>query len=449
MQENEIKTAWRTSKGRRSVNEDAYLVLTAKDLQGVADGLFVVADGMGGRSSGAHASHSAVDVIRDVFISEARGARGDLQTALRNAMRMANAIVYKEANASPELHGMGTTCAAVAVSSGKAFLAHLGDSRVYLFRDGRLRRLTEDHSIVAEKVRTGDITEEEARRSRFRNVITRAVGIEANAEPDLGVVDLIPGDNILLCTDGLIETLSDEELAGIILDSKDLKEACEQMVQTALDKGGRDNITVIMVQLPGRVGQKTRSTEAMKWRIPFLVSVLLGLILGFVAGVLLGRVPVLNFVGSEPRRTTPVLGESEGVKYEEPVSLSHMVFQEQTLAPAPFGGVYAVDLQGRLNRIDKWGAISRIGGRFATLKATKNGLGVMFTTDAKGNIYISDPGHNEIVRLDKNGSFKEGIASGKLVRPGALTIDKDGNIFVIDAGRLKVIRVKPESKDGN
>ena len=168
--------------------------MTSEDVAGGIEGLFVVADGMGGRASGAIASSLAVNAVRDAFTSKILEGPDEPGRVLAESLQAANDAVYQEATSKPELEGMGTTCAAAAVQDGRVFFAHMGDSRIYLFRDGELRRLTEDHSFVAEKVRTGEITEEQARRSRFRNVITRALGLEADAQPCLLYTSPSPRD---------------------------------------------------------------------------------------------------------------------------------------------------------------------------------------------------------------------------------------------------------------
>ncbi|HQB38520.1 MAG TPA: Stp1/IreP family PP2C-type Ser/Thr phosphatase [Deltaproteobacteria bacterium] len=234
----------------RAGNEDA-LLLEEKL------GLFVVADGMGGHNSGEVASRMAMEVIRDAVSRSAAGEAFVVGTVdpghsreanlLASAIRLANRTIFEAAADRPEWHGMGTTVVAVLASGNAAAIAHVGDSRVYLLRNRILKQLTADHSLVAEQQRQGLLTEEQARNSKQKNIITRALGQEPEVLVDLLDLELLDGDMLLLCSDGLTGMVSDEEIAALILARTSLEPACRDLIEQANANGGRDNITAVLL----------------------------------------------------------------------------------------------------------------------------------------------------------------------------------------------------------
>ncbi|GFN24012.1 MAG: Stp1/IreP family PP2C-type Ser/Thr phosphatase [Thermoanaerobacteraceae bacterium] len=220
----------------RSDNEDAYLV----DL---GLGLLAVADGMGGHQAGEVASALALRALGEKIKEH---YRGDPLVHLVSAVRFANRVVYSSALSRREYRGMGTTLTVAWVIDDKVLLAHVGDSRAYLFRDGQLQVLTHDHSYVGELVRSGGLTQEEARLHPHRNILTRALGTEDEVEVDGKVVSLMEGDLLLLCTDGLPEVVRDEEIAFTVGQGGTLREILENLLALALNRGGPDNITVVL-----------------------------------------------------------------------------------------------------------------------------------------------------------------------------------------------------------
>jgi len=206
--------------------------------------LFVVADGMGGHRGGEIASRLAVQTIRNTYFAL---ADGDRRAALLEAFARANAAILAQSVADAALFGMGTTCTALAVHAGRAYLAHIGDTRAYLFRDGEITQLTHDHSLVGEMVRSGMITDEDARTHPRRNVITRSLGIQENVAADAPETPLQvrQGDTFLLCSDGLTTFVSDADIA-FTLEAGSPAEVCRQLVDAANARGGRDNITVVV-----------------------------------------------------------------------------------------------------------------------------------------------------------------------------------------------------------
>ena len=246
------RCAARTDVGmKREHNEDSFLV--NEDL-----GLYVVCDGMGGHAGGETASRLAVQTIErellsaklraeDPFASTAPLENTPLASALREAVEGACAAVFRTSRANPELAGMGTTCISLLVHGTKALIGHVGDSRAYLVREGDVHQLSEDHSLVNEQVRAGLLTEEEARHSRLKNIITRSVGFEEDVLVDVMGVETRPGDKFLLCSDGLSNLMTNEEIRDALLQN-DFDAVPEKLIQLANERGGDDNITVVVVQ---------------------------------------------------------------------------------------------------------------------------------------------------------------------------------------------------------
>ena len=209
--------------------------------------LLVVADGMGGTSAGEVASRLAVETVVRHF-RDADATRP--LESLSDALVAANAVIHRHSVTHPELRGMGTTCTALLVRGGETYVAHVGDSRAYAVRDGAIRQLTRDHSLVAQLVESRQITAEQARVDPRRNLVTRSVGVAPEVQVDAGPVDppLAAGDTLLLCTDGLHGLVSDEELASAA-SGEDLERACRELVALACERGGPDNITVMLARL--------------------------------------------------------------------------------------------------------------------------------------------------------------------------------------------------------
>lgn len=232
-----------THVGRvRPGNEDAYHC---------ADGLFVVADGLGGHAAGEVASAMAVEELARVDPA-AFASDQELQQALADAVRAGNEKVHAAAQADAARSGMGTTVTAAAVTDRRLVLAHVGDSRAYLQRNGSLQQLTTDHTAAQEAVDAGYLTPEQASSRPERHMLARAVGLEPRVDVDAPKpVDLQAGDRVLLCSDGLIEPLTDQAIATILDEHPDPAEACDALVQAALDGGGPDNITVVVVRVDG------------------------------------------------------------------------------------------------------------------------------------------------------------------------------------------------------
>ena len=229
-----IELASASDVGRvRSDNQD-------RDL--LAPPLIAVADGMGGHLGGGTAAGMAVDALRGV------GSTTD-PTALLAALKEANRAIARAATADPDLTGMGTTATAALLEDGILYLVHVGDSRAYLIREGRIIQVTQDHSVVAEMVRRGALSPDAAESHPARHVITRALGVDADIDIDALRVDLEPGDVVLLCTDGLSGPVTNDEMLGVVQASLTLADAAEQLVQRANAAGGPDNVTVVLARV--------------------------------------------------------------------------------------------------------------------------------------------------------------------------------------------------------
>ncbi|PCJ60635.1 MAG: serine/threonine protein phosphatase [Candidatus Hydrogenedentota bacterium] len=232
---------------KREHNEDSCLLCAPVDTAMAERGfVFCVADGMGGASAGELASHLAINNFTKEFYA---GQLHSIPSHIMQSIESANRQIYDEAEENPEYHGMGTTLSSMVVHGDSGYIGHVGDSRVYILREGLgLQQLTHDHSLVAEQVRNGVISEEEAHNHLFKNLITRAVGIKPTVEVDLYSVKLQKGDTLLLCSDGLCGLVEDPDIEqGLKLDS--LQGAARLLVGKALDAGGIDNVTVTVIRV--------------------------------------------------------------------------------------------------------------------------------------------------------------------------------------------------------
>jgi PPM family protein phosphatase len=208
--------------------------------------LAVVCDGMGGHAAGDVASHIAIDtIVREWRILD------DPADALQRALTLANRAIVSASQSNRELGGMGTTCVALILREGKAWCAHVGDSRCYLLRDGQLHRMTEDHSAVMEMVRRGEISEDEARTHPHRNVIRRALGSRSEVVATVwpSPLPLLPGDQFLLCSDGLHDVVTDDEMRRVLCEHPP-RTACDLLVDLTRSRGAPDNVTVALVAIP-------------------------------------------------------------------------------------------------------------------------------------------------------------------------------------------------------
>jgi PPM family protein phosphatase len=236
---------------KRDHNEDSFLI--DDELQ-----LYVVADGMGGHAGGGTASRIAVETIdkrmRDLRTTalvnpEAANLQDSpVPETIRSAVEQACLAIFAKAQEDPELAGMGTTVISLMVADAHAFFAHVGDSRAYLVRGELIQQISEDHSLVNEQIKAGMITPEEARHSRYRNIITRSVGFEEEVQVDVMGLLAELGDIFILCTDGLANMMDDGEILTIVRSHK-LGDIPGKLIELANERGGDDNITVVAVRV--------------------------------------------------------------------------------------------------------------------------------------------------------------------------------------------------------
>ena len=265
MRETHIKAAGLTDVGlKREGNEDAFL--NDDDL-----GLYIVADGMGGHLAGEIASRIAVELINKSYrkwkegdaLNEALYGFPDSTLSspgnyILSSIRLANRVIHEMAGHYEQYHGMGTTVALIAILPSLIVSANVGDSRIYLIRDGQLEKLSKDHTIVAEQMEMGIMTEEEAAHSPLKHVLTRNLGSSEDVEAEMCEFDPFNGDRFVLCSDGLTDLVSDEEILATVLREDNMKLLCKKFVDQALKRGGHDNITVVSVKLSGIRRKKFR-----------------------------------------------------------------------------------------------------------------------------------------------------------------------------------------------
>lgn len=237
----------------RNKNEDAIFLYDQP--YGCLPNLYIVADGMGGHQAGEYASSLAIQCFCE-FVREHRDheiTRDNLNAFLHDAILYTNNHVYSKAQNDPNYNGMGTTFLVAVFLEDKIYVAHVGDSRVYLIQGDRIRQLTLDHSFVEEMVRKGEITEKEALHHPNRNIITRAVGTNSTVDVDFYTEDITDETLTLMCSDGLSNMLDEEEILHIVKGNADLEDLSQALVDRANEKGGFDNISVIIIR--GREGR--------------------------------------------------------------------------------------------------------------------------------------------------------------------------------------------------
>jgi serine/threonine protein phosphatase PrpC len=245
-----VEIAGLTDVGRlRDNNEDSYLYWEASSDEDFRrqGRLAVIADGMGGYEGGQEASRLAVETVRDIYSGS---FDGDAQTTLMTAMGTAHQSIQEYATDHPSLTGMGTTCTAMSIVEGQLSFAHVGDSRLYLIRAETVSRLTRDHSYVGKLVESGIVRSEDAEAHPQRHILTAALGSGREVTPDFPehAIALEENDSLLLCTDGLWSLVQEQALARVIRSNAPAK-ACSELVKMALDRGGPDNITLMVLRI--------------------------------------------------------------------------------------------------------------------------------------------------------------------------------------------------------
>ncbi len=209
---------------------------------------FLVADGMGGHAGGEEASRIAVDVIRH-YLQERWAVQSDSQILLESAIEKANEVILQDQEIFPERADMGTTLVVLMFHNGQSWLAHVGDSRIYRQRQNCLEQLTEDDTWVARAIKLGELTAEEGRTHPWRHILSKCLGRRDLSPISVSPIDLQPGDRLLLCSDGLTEELGDEEISKYLSSPCSSTEIAQTLVEAAKAKGGKDNITVVVVDI--------------------------------------------------------------------------------------------------------------------------------------------------------------------------------------------------------
>ena len=234
----------------RTNNEDAasFFRMAEENLLREKGYLLIVADGMGGHLAGEVASKMAVEIISEEYFKPAN--ESNKEKTLTRAFGTANKKIFDLASANDQYRGMGTTCTALVVIAKTVYFAHAGDSRAYLYKDKRITRITEDHTYVQELVNNGDITSEQAETHPQRNILTNAMGTKPSLRVDTGKchVTFDENDRLMLCSDGLYDYLTDDEIAAV-MDQGSLQDAADHFINEAKKRGGKDNITVVLAEL--------------------------------------------------------------------------------------------------------------------------------------------------------------------------------------------------------
>ncbi len=230
----------------RSLNEDSFCIYGLDERK--LPGFCVLSDGMGGHNAGEVASQKTVQFVAETLIESLAEQTELMPKEMQLAVKNANEGVFRMAVSNQSQQGMGATLVLATILEDEIYIANVGDSRAYAYRNGELMQITRDHSVVEEMMANGLITQEEARVHPQRNVITRAIGTDPIVEPDLFEYDYLPGDTLLLCSDGLSGMVEREEMIRILEENKSAKQTVSALIEAAKEQGGQDNITVICIR---------------------------------------------------------------------------------------------------------------------------------------------------------------------------------------------------------
>ena len=239
-----MKTFSMTDVGRRREMNQDYM-FTSETAVGKLPNLFIVADGMGGHKAGEYASKFTVDTMIDII---KKTEKDEPVAVIKQAVTEANRLLIKEAKADESKTGMGTTVVAATLLDRTLYAANVGDSRLYVLNQDTITQITRDHSLIEEMIRLGEMDKADAKDHPDKNIITRAVGVAPELAIDFFEIEINNGDIILLCTDGLTNMIDDEDIRRIVLSQRDIVEGTEKLIETANENGGRDNITVVLLE---------------------------------------------------------------------------------------------------------------------------------------------------------------------------------------------------------
>jgi protein phosphatase len=465
---------------------------------------------MGGLRAGDVASNEAVRVVEQtlkerlaspeawedpfVVLSEAFVRANDAVNALAKPSAAVEPDDETQDSAAPAPSNalMGTTCVVGLVRGTELYLAHVGDSRAYLYRDGVLHRLTHDHSFVADRVRAGDMTENEARSSRFRNMITRAIGIEPTVSPDFRQETLHPGDAVIACSDGLTTMMEDDEIESL-LGSRSVarlspERAASALVDAANKKGGSDNITVVLLRAhePGQetaVAAPTSPSSSSAAKTPVAASVvgerepaaarprrntggggrrgaspftillaLVGMLAVIAAGAVAAspdlRVRLARLLIPKPTPSAGLAVDFTNLGYEKPEKFGpDILARGDLLSYSPGAGLFFVAaVSGKVANLTRTGDAVAVVEKLApapppTLPAPETRL--FMASDPAGNLYFSYTKRKVIEKKTPDGRLLLRLTG--LDQPEAITIDEAGNLYVVDFSQIKILRARPNA----
>lgn len=245
-----MQIAYQSSTGKvRDKNEDA--VGAFKNKSGLV--LALITDGIGGNNAGEVASQMVVTHMGEAFEATTISSLDKIETWFENQLTKENTAIIDESNTDSRLHGMGTTIVAALIDGKRSLIANIGDSRGYVYSNGQFTQITEDHSYVNELVKHGDITPDQAKTNPYKNIITKSLGINSDSAADFKPYTAQPGDQIMLCTDGLTNMVDDSDIEKILSMDDELQSKCDMLIATANENGGLDNITVLLAQYNSEV----------------------------------------------------------------------------------------------------------------------------------------------------------------------------------------------------
>lgn len=483
-----ISIGFKTHPGkRRETNQDSYAILRPADLGGRQDALLVVADGMGGVKGGEIASRIVAETVSDAIRHNSNTEVGGA-ALLTEAIQIANEQVLARNNAESrsEPQRMGTTCVTAILEGNTLVVGNVGDSRAYLLHQGQLFQVTQDHSQVWRQVQSGQMSREEARSSKYRNVVTRMVGLSEEVEPDIFPIALVDGDVLLLCSDGLSSEVPDSHIARILASASTPQEASEKLVVAALEAGGSDNITVVVLCFGKMVAQTLREPSLPlqpeeenttdpdgKWReelraasqrereevvLPLRVSsppqrsntpllvVLLLLIVGLGAGLAwtwLAHIPKLRAKAPEPALPPPPVKQeprtARPLFYGAVVPMSASKVQGSFLQLDSDGKPIVAEEEGQIVKVNGKGELEPMPGRptlpASPQKPTPQTAWVLY--DQSGNRYQTHTPSQSIFKFDSAGTrIRYDIGKGKVITPTALAVAPSGDILYISRQHL-------------
>ena len=489
-----ISIGARTDVGGRSNNEDCLAVLDRDRVPLRADAVLIIADGMGGRANGEEASGIAVKVVRETLMEMLDPANEKrlppAEDILAAAIRRANSTVYELSQEYPDTPGMGTTCIAALVSEGILTLAHVGDSRAYLIRGSSIKPLTNDHTYVADQVKAGNMSNDDARSSRFKNVITRAVGIGPTVQPDFETIALLDSDTILLCTDGLSNTLKEIEMLEVVSQSNSAQGTANALLEAAKAGGVSDNVTVIAVRVTadvqsGRIKlsentsesngngtrdytklkpearpapavkvtpQRTRGKKAPLGGIESIalasISAVIGAVVIAVALGLLGYLKTPEIFGDDSSGdscySSSFLPDYVSLRYQPPAQVYYKPLRPNFLIVTNSGVFVALQSSGRVVHLSTLGVAEGNVPADAIIPDSQDQPSY-YAADAAGDLYESDGWSGSISQSSADGATHRQVVTG-LTKPESIALDQAGDIFVIDNSELFEIRAIPDTE---